>query len=203
MMYRYYVPRPYELKARAKRQDATRQRIVDAAIELHQTIGPGATTVTDVAERAGVGRVTVYRHFPTELALAQACSGHYFATHPAPDLAEWHEIADPEARLRVALRDTFAYYETNQAMMSRVLADARDHEVMKPYHAYWQTAVDVLLAPWKARGRRRAELRAGIALALTFETWRTLIHEQALTDHQAIELMIRMIRDSAVGPHSS
>jgi AcrR family transcriptional regulator len=193
-MYRHRVSRAYQLKARAKRQDATRQRIVDAAIELHQTIGPAATTVTDVAERAGVGRVTVYRHFPTELALAQACSGHYFATHPAPDLARWREIADPEARLRTGLREAFAYHETNQAMMSRVLADARDHEVMQPYHAFWRTAVDVLLAPWKARGRRRSELRAGITLALSFETWRTLIQEQGLSVDQAVELMCRMTR---------
>jgi AcrR family transcriptional regulator len=197
MMYRYCMTRSYRLKARAARQDATRQRIVDAAIELHQTLGPAATTVTDVAARAGVGRVTVYRHFPTELALAEACSGHYFATHPAPDLERWREIADPEARLRTALRETYAYHRANQAMMSRVLADARDHEVMKPYHTYWQQAVDVLLDPWKARGRRRAELRAGIALALSFDTWRTLVQEQRLTDDQARELMLRPTRDRA------
>jgi AcrR family transcriptional regulator len=193
------MSRSYRLKARAERQDATRQRIVDAAIELHQTVGPAATTVTDVAERAGVGRVTVYRHFPTELALAQACSGHYFATHPAPNLERWRKIADPEARLRTALSETYAYHRANQAMMSRVLADARDHEVMKPYHAYWQHAVDILLAPWRARGRRRAELRAGIALAVSFDTWRTLIQEQQLTDDQALELVLRVACGGAQG----
>ncbi len=89
------MARAYQLKRRAERQDETRQRIVDAAIELHQTIGPAATTVTEIAQRAGVGRVTVYRHFPDELTLARACSGQYFERHPAPDLERWRAIADP------------------------------------------------------------------------------------------------------------
>jgi AcrR family transcriptional regulator len=191
-MYHEVVARSYQLKQRAERQDQTRQRIVDAAIELHQTIGPTATTVTDVAERAGVGRVTVYRHFPSELALAQACSGHYFERHPAPDTERWLAIPDPNERLRNALKETYAYHRSTEAMMTHVLADARDHEVMKPYHAYWQQAVEVLLAPWKARGRRRTQLRGGIALALSFDTWRTLVRDQGLTDDQAIELVQRL-----------
>ena len=79
------MPRPYELKRRAERQEETRRRIVEAAIELHQTVGPAATTISEIADRAGVGRVTVYRHFPDELTLARACSGRYFERHPAPD----------------------------------------------------------------------------------------------------------------------
>jgi AcrR family transcriptional regulator len=199
-VYHEVMARPYQLKQRAERQDQTRQRIVEAAIELHQTIGPAATTVTDVAERAGVGRVTVYRHFPSELALAQACSGHYFEGHPAPDTERWLAIPDADERLRAALEETYAYHRTTEAMMTHVLADARDHEVMKPYHAYWQQAVEVLLAPWKARGRRRAQLRAGIALALSFDTWRTLVRDQGLTDDQAIDLVQRLCADAG-WPH--
>ncbi len=86
------VSRPYTLKRRAERQDETRRRIVDAAIELHQTIGPTATTISEIAQRAGVGRVTVYRHFPDEPTLARACSGQYFERHPAPDPEEWRSI---------------------------------------------------------------------------------------------------------------
>src|SRR6476620_7794449 len=69
------MTRRYELKRRAERQDETRQRIVDATIELHQTIGAAQTTVSEIAKRAGVGRVTVYRHFPDEETLFNACSG--------------------------------------------------------------------------------------------------------------------------------
>jgi AcrR family transcriptional regulator len=186
------VGRTYQLKRRAERRDETRQRIVDAAIELHQTIGPAATTVSEIADRAGVGRVTVYRHFPDELALARACSGHYFEQHPAPDIDRWLRIADPAERLRNALEDTFAYHRLTEAMMTHVLADARDHPVMQPYHAYWARAVDVLLAGRNIRGRRRALLRAGIALALGFDTWRALVREQGLTDDQALEVALRL-----------
>jgi AcrR family transcriptional regulator len=194
------MTRPYQLKRRAERQDETRQRIVEAAIELHQTIGPAATTVSEIAERAGVGRVTVYRHFPDELTLARACSGQYFARNPAPDVDAWEAIGDPGERLRAGLREAYAYHRATEAMMTHVLADARGHPVMEPYHAYWARAVDVLLAPWKARGRRRTLLRAGIALALSFDTWRTLVREQGLTDEQALELMVRLTCEHALDP---
>jgi AcrR family transcriptional regulator len=186
------MARAYTLKRRAEGQRATRRRIVDAAIELHQTVGPAATTVTDIAERAGVGRVTVYRHFPDELALARACSGLYFERHPPPDVQAWGRIDDPLERLRVALDETYAYHRATEAMMAHVLADARDHDVLAPYHAHWRRAGEVLVAPFRARGARRATLRAGIAVALSFDTWRTLAREQGLTHEQAVDVALRL-----------
>jgi AcrR family transcriptional regulator len=188
------MARTYELKRRAEQQDETRQRIVDATIELHQTIGPARTTFAQIAERAGVGRVTVYRHFPDEPSLSRACSGHYYAQHPAPEPERWREIANPLERLRVALRETYAYHRLTEAMISHVLADARDHPAVTPYHDHWRRATDVLIEPWRLRGRRRTALRAGIALALSFDTWRTLAREQGLDDEQAVELMLRLAR---------
>ncbi len=193
-MYHHFVPRPYTLKRRADRQNETRQRIVDAAIELHQTIGPTATTISEIAERAGVGRVTVYRHFPDELTLARACSGQYLEHNPPPDPERWRPIADAEERLRTALRETYAYHRATRAMFSHVLADARDHPVMAPYHQHWRRAVDVLVEPWPTRGGKRTSFRAALALALSFDTWRTLSHEHGLTDPQAVELMLRLAR---------
>ena len=189
------MARPYELKRRAERQDETRQRIVEAAIELHQTIGPAATTVSEIAERAGVGRVTVYRHFPDEATLARACSGRYFERHPFPDPESWKAIPDPVERLRTGLEEAYAYHRSTEAMMAHVLADARDHPVVAPYHAHWERGADVLASPWRVRGRRRTLLRAALALALSFDTWRTLVREQELTDDQAVELMLRLTCD--------
>jgi AcrR family transcriptional regulator len=186
------VARPYQLKRRAESQDTTRQRIVDATIELHQTIGPTATTISQIAELAGVGRVTVYRHFPDDAALSRACSGLYHERNPPPDVEGWRDVRDPGERLRRGLGETYAYHRDTEAMFSHVLADARDHPAVVPYHELWRHATDVLLAPWPARGRRRTLLRAGIALALGFDTWRTLIREQRLTDDQAVELMLRL-----------
>ncbi|HET9460633.1 MAG TPA: helix-turn-helix domain-containing protein [Gaiellaceae bacterium] len=190
------MTRKYRLKRRAERQDDTRQRIVNAAIELHQTIGPKATTVSDIAERAGVGRVTVYRHFPDELTLTQACSGLYLERHPLPDPQLWRGISDPVERLGVALRDVYAYHRSTEAMFTHVLADARDHEAVTRYHDHWRRATDVLVAPWRARGGHRTLLRAGIGLALSFDTWRSLVRDHGLTDSQAIDVALRLAQDA-------
>ncbi|HEY6582806.1 MAG TPA: helix-turn-helix domain-containing protein, partial [Rubrobacter sp.] len=64
----------YELKRRAERQEETRLRITRATLELHETVGPALTTRSAIAERAGVGRPTVYSHFPDDLSLGIACS---------------------------------------------------------------------------------------------------------------------------------
>src|SRR6476659_2729549 len=77
--------RKYELKQRAAEMAETRLRITEAAVELHGTVGPARTTVSAIAERAGVQRHTVYRHFPTDADLFAACSAHYVAAHPLPD----------------------------------------------------------------------------------------------------------------------
>src|SRR5262245_40693455 len=193
------MARNYELKQRAERQQETRQRIVEAAVDLHQSLGPAATTVSDVAERAGVGRVTVYRHFADETELLRACSGHYFDRHPAPDPERWLAIEDPTERLRTGLREAYAYHRSTEQMITPALADLRDHEVMEPYHAHWQRAAEVLVEPWRARGRRRTLLRAGIALALSFDTWRQLVRGQGLTEEQAIDVALRLAGDTPAG----
>ena len=102
--------RTYELKRRAERQDQTRQRIVDAAIALHTTVGPARTTISAIAERAGVQRHTVYSHFPDERTLGLACSGCHVERNPLPDVTVWRGIDDPEGRLRLGLTELYAYY---------------------------------------------------------------------------------------------
>lgn len=189
------MARSYQLKRRAERQDETRQRIIEATMGLHQTIGPARTTIREIAERAQVGRVTVYRHFPDEATLSRACSGQYFERHPFPDPDRWQKIADPAERLQTGLRETYAYHAATEAMISHALADARDHPVMAPYHAHWQHAADILSAPWRLRGSRRTMLHAAIALALSFDTWRTLTREQGLSDDSAIAVTLRLTHD--------
>ena len=189
------MTRSYQLKRRAENQDRTRQKIIDAAIELHQTKGLAATKVSDIAVRAEVGKVTVYRHFPDEAALVGACSGQYFKRHPLPEPELWRSIQDATARLRRGLRETYAYHRETEAMMTRIHAEASDHPVMAPYHAHWQRAADVLAAAWPATGHRKVLLHAALALALSFDTWRTLVRVQSLTDDQAIALMLRLTCD--------
>jgi AcrR family transcriptional regulator len=186
------MSRTYELKRRAEQRDGTRQRIVDAAVELHRTLGPAATTISDIAERAGVGRVTVYRHFPDEEALLQACSGQYNEEHPFPDQERWKAISDPEQRLRAALGETYAYFAATEDMLTHAIRDKGDEPVMAPFHEHWRRAAETLSAGWGARGAQRAKLRAAIAVALSFHTWRTLVREQGLDAEDAADVAARL-----------
>ena len=115
--------RRYQLRKRADAMQDTRRRITEAAVELHGSIGPARTTITAVADRAGVQRQTVYRHFPTDDDLYDACTGHFAATHPLPDLEAWRAIADPAERLGVALDALYAYYEGTETMYANLLRD--------------------------------------------------------------------------------
>ena len=149
--------RPYELRRRAEKMAATRQRITQAAVDLHGSIGPARTTITAVADRAGVQRHTVYRHFPTEDDLFAACSRHYFAGHPWPDPVEWRAIADPAQRLAHGLDELYAYYERTEAMLASVLRDAALVPGLEPtlagFRAFVDNAAGALAAGWGARGR--------------------------------------------------
>ena len=117
------MPRRYELKQRAEDVTATRERIVEATVELHDSVGPARTTITAIAERAGVQRLTVYRHFPDERSLFEACSGHWTARHPRPDPVTWAAVDEPEERLRVALTAIYAYYRGGEGMIGNLLRD--------------------------------------------------------------------------------
>ena len=189
------MARSYQLKERGERQQRTRQKIIEAAIELHQAKGLAATTMSEIADRAKVGRVTVYRHFPDEAALIGACSGQYFQRHPLPDPGPWRSVRNGTERLRRGLRETYAYHRATEAMMTRVLAEARDLPIMLPYHTHWKRAVDILAAGWPVSAHRKALLKAALALAVSFDTWHFLVRRHHLTDDQAIELMVRMACD--------
>ena len=170
--------RKYELKKRAEQMAETHRRITEAAIELHGTVGPARTTLSAVAERAGVERRTLYRHFPSEAELFAACSGNYFAANPWPDLGNWSAIRDPRQRLERALDELYAYYERTEPMFSNVLRDAEHldfaRDAMAPLDAYLEEAAEILAVGRRARGRRRELLRAGLRHALAFSTWRSL-----------------------------
>ena len=149
--------RTYELKRRAERQQETRRRIVEAAVELHATLGPSATTVQAVAERAGVTRPTVYAHFPDARSLFQACSGHVRATVPPPDPTAWGSISDPGARLETALRDLYGYYERLEPLLENVQRDAAVMPIVAEMNAYrvryLEESRDQISDEFRRRGR--------------------------------------------------
>jgi AcrR family transcriptional regulator len=192
------MPRKYEMKRRAERQKETHRRITEAAVELHQSVGPARTTVSAIAEKAGVQRHTYYAHFPKLKDLYQACMGHYMEQNPLPEPPFWADVADAEERLRVALSEVYAYYSRNEAMISNVLRDAPldpiAQESMVSFYQYWEAMRDALTDAFETSGERREALLGAIALALDFQTWRTLVRQQELSKDRAVELMVGMVR---------
>jgi AcrR family transcriptional regulator len=195
------MARKYELKRRAEKEEETRQRIVDATIELHETLGAAYTTIKAIAERAGVERATVYRHFPDERSLFAACTGHHIALNPPPDPTALERIADPEERLRAGLAASYAYHRSTEQMTSNAQRDLPQFpalaEVLAPFFAHWARLHEILVAGWEPATGDGALVRAAIGHALHFQTWRSLVRDQQLDDEEAIELMVTMVRSVA------
>ena len=193
--------RKYELKQRAAEMAETRRRIAEAAVELHGTVGPARTTLSAVAQRAGVQRHTVYRHFPTEADLFAACSAHYLSIHPWPGLEPWRAISDPQQRLAQALEELYAYYERTEPMFSNVLRDAELVDALRPtllpLQAFLAEAVEILARGWPTRGPRRRVLAAALRHAVDFQTWRSLAADTAIGRTEAIELVTALVEAAA------
>ena len=186
--------RKYELKKRAAEMAETHQRITEAAIELHGTVGPARTTLSAVAERAGVERRTLYRHFPSEAELFEACSTHYFAANPLPHLETWRAIKDPQQRLGRALDELYAYYERTGPMLANALRDA-----VAPLEAFLEEAADTLIVGRRARGRRRHLLGAAMRHGVAFSTWRSLSTD-SIARADAVMLVSTFVEAATASP---
>jgi len=197
--------RKYELKERARRQEETRRRITEATVALHETVGPAHTQISEIARRAGVERLTVYKHFPDADSLFHACSAHWRAAHPPPDPEPWNEIADPRLRTRTALDAVYAYFGENEPMLANIIRDAESMPVLRQHLesgslAYVVGVRDLILAGWRVRGRRHDRLATVIDLALGFHTWQFLRRRQGMTNDEAAELVLSLIRCTAQPP---
>ena len=190
------MARKYQLNRRAERQDQTRQRIVDAAIALHTTIGPARTTIRAIAERAGVQRHTVYSHFPDERSLGLACSGCYTERHPLPDPSPWRTIANPERRLRRGLSEVYAYYARHGEEIAPILRDVEIHPLMREMvdlriRPALDRIRDALAEPFHARGARRTRLNSMLELFLHLHAWQALA--RSLSAKESVEAAVRAI----------
>lgn len=191
--------RKYELKLRGVRQQETRRRITEATIELHRTVGPAATQISEIARRAGVQRVTVYSHFPDDVSLLAACSAHWRALHPAPDPTAWLATDDPGKRLRLGLSELYAWYRETESMTANVLRDAGLLPALGPIlegglGAYLDQVHRILTVPIRARGRRGARVDAAARAAVDFHLWRALA---PIGDADAAELAASLVETAA------
>jgi AcrR family transcriptional regulator len=181
---------------RAAQVDHTRQRIIDATVELHGSIGLAATTIAAIAERAGVTRLTVYRHFPDETALIGACSAHWMSRQQPPDPAAWSRIADPADRLRVGLTDLYRFYRGGADMLANVYRDfaVLPDAFQKALRDQDNHHRDVLVEPFPGRtADQLRRVRAVVGHAISFWTWRSLCIEHGLPDQEAVAAMTGMV----------
>ncbi|HEX6328539.1 MAG TPA: helix-turn-helix domain-containing protein [Jiangellaceae bacterium] len=188
--------RSYHMRKRREDVEQTRQRIVEAAVELHGSVGPVNTTFSAVAERAGVQRSTVYRHFPDEAALFGACTSHWLAGHPWPRPEDWRQELDPVARLERALTELYGYYDANKQMLANSF---RDIEVMPAFvgefkRAQLQNMHTALVEAWPEDSRDR-HLTVAIAHAIDFRSWQSL-SSQSLEPELAAQIMTDMVSGS-------
>lgn len=189
------------MRKRAEQVDATRQRIVEATVRLHEERGPVGTTVSAIAELADVTRLTVYRHFPDDEALFAACSAHWHARQRLPDVEAWEQIADPEERLETGLRDLYRFFRDGERMLTQIYRDRPtlpqtvQAAITADEHAYR----DTLVRPFGVSGPAGRLLRALAGHAVSFWTWRSLCVEQGLSDRQAVDAVVALVL-SAV-PH--
>jgi len=197
--------RKYEMRKRAELQRETRRRIVEATVELHRTRGPAHTTISEIAERAGVNRLTVYNHFPEITDLLRACSRSWTEQHPPPDPTAWAQICDPQERLRTALAELYGYYARTEPMRANVLRDA---ETMPALAAllegtvvpYLEAVRDLLAEGWEVHDEGRRRLLAALKLAIDFHTWRSLERGSSLSREEAVETMLEAVRSSVSHP---
>lgn len=189
--------RRYVMKKRADSEERTRQRITESAMVLHGSLGPSRTTMSAIAEHAGVRRSTVYRHFPDDAALFDACTSHWFAMNPLPELGRWIAIKDVDQRLRTALEELYAWYCRTERMMLNVLRDEDRMPVVKEkvrgYRLYLDAARENLMKGRKTRKSCHDRIYAAVGHALAFTTWRSLAGEQRLDDASCVDLMFRFI----------
>lgn len=185
------------MKRRAELEEQTRRRIAQAAVDLHRTLGPSQTSISALAEHAGVRRSTVYRHFPDELAIFTACTLLWRDQNPAPDLSRWAAIEDVEERLGSGLTEMYQYFRRTENMMSNILRDEATMpnvgKMLEGFYQYLSEARNVLMVGRKMPEQIYRQVNGAIGHALAFHTWRSLAFDQNLSDDEAAGMMCLLV----------
>jgi AcrR family transcriptional regulator len=189
------------MKRRAESQQETRRRITESAVDLHGTLGPSRTSMSAIAAHAGVRRSTLYRHFPDDASVFDACTAHWAAANPPPDLLFWSSVKDPEERLMTALGELYSFYERTEGMLGNLFRD----EITVPivgerfaaFRGYLAAAHDALMTGRKLRGVSQRRTHAALGHAITFSTWKSLVREQEMDGAAAAALMRALVSVAA------
>jgi AcrR family transcriptional regulator len=195
--------RPYRMGARLEQVQETRRRIAQAAFELHATLGPARTSISAIADRAGVQRHTVYHHFPDLISLFKACTEHGLRVIGPPDPESWRTIPDPIQRVHHALGELYRLYRQNTRLLGNVMRDmAVMPEAIEGGAQYWELNeawYAALAEGWPTDAARKAGLEAALRHALDFGTWQSLT-SNGMSDEEASEAMTSFVRMAAGSP---
>lgn len=183
---------------RAKKTASTRQRIVEAAIELHGTVGPANTSLSAVARQAGVSRPTLYSHFPDEASLFQACTMHWMSQDPPPDPAAWLEIDDSRQRIGTALSEIYSHYARNEQMIGNVFRDMYVVESMRSFNVplveeSFAAMTEIISSAFDDGPDLTVRRSAMVTVTLSFHTWKKLVKVEGLTNDEAADLMAQLV----------
>jgi AcrR family transcriptional regulator len=185
--------RKYTKSRRAEQQDETRERIVEATVKLHEKLGPAKTSIKAIAEEAGVQRLTVYRHFPDDASLFEACTTHYLGLHPPPNLAKWSHFDSASERSHTAFLALFSYYRQTEKMWTAAYRDVEQLKALQgpmgQFETYLDQVRDDLLASWNIKPEYKKSLAITLRHCLRFSTWSSLKHEN-LSDKTIAELIM-------------
>jgi AcrR family transcriptional regulator len=187
------------MRRRADLVDQTRQRITEAAVRLHTTIGPSAASISAVAEEAGVTRLTLYRHFPSKDALFGACMSHWRSLHPPPDPEAWRAIGPFEARVHTALSDLYRWYGENGDDLYPIYRDAvhTPESSQRARQANNDRMIEAVLRDVPLAGAARRRLRAAVGHAISYWTWRSLAVDHGLSTREAGALSAQFVLGAA------
>lgn len=191
--------RPYRMRQRAASQQETRLKVIEATMQLHEELGPRNTSISAIAERAGVQRLTVYRHFPDETAVFQACTAHWLTLNPFPDPARWAGIADPVDRFRTAIDAFYAYFARTRRMWTVSFRDVAEVPALQQPMAEAQTFLGGVADDLTAAFTQESECghtAATIRHALHFLTWSEL-EDQGLDNSAKVALVTRWLESAA------
>ena len=193
--------RHYRMRRRAELVDKTRLRITEAAMQLHTTVGPSAASLSGIAERAGVTRVTLYRHFADADALFAACMGHWRGLHPPPDAGTWRAVSDFEARVRLALGELYAWYDENASDLYPIYRDAAHTPASnrEARRANIERMTDAIIAGVTVSAAERRRLRAAVRHVVGFWTWRSLSVDGQLSRREAVDLSFAFVLAARTG----
>jgi AcrR family transcriptional regulator len=185
------------MKKRAELKEQTRLRITESTVTLHEILGPSRTSVSAIAQR----RSTLYRHFPDELALFTACTTHWLARNPLPDVKRWAAVANADERLRIALQELYSYFRGTERMLTNILHDEETMPTVKQmlgtYRRNLAEARDKIMRDRNLRKPARARVRAAVGHVLSFHVWRSLAIEQGLDDATSARLMVLLLEAAA------